>query len=198
MRKNLVALFCGACFASVLAAAEPKICTCADAKLKNEWCNPCKVGYVAGIQIKSEALFEALDAHGHTIDPAAIQCHTCKKALETDGFCDQCVMGFVSKQAYLSRLSYHLAKGRYTETAEVKCLTCKGHVQEPGWCKTCSVGMVGNVAFKDKKDYEDASKHYKLLLDAIRESARCELCAAAMITGGKCPRCKDDRDAGDK
>ena len=49
-------------------------CTCALAKIDNGWCNKCEVGYVAGVTINSQMLFEALDAHGHEIGPDGIQC----------------------------------------------------------------------------------------------------------------------------
>ena len=40
-------------------------CTCVAAKLSNAWCESCKVGYLAGLRIPSERLFDTLDAHGH-------------------------------------------------------------------------------------------------------------------------------------
>ena len=86
-------------------------CACARAKLENEWCKACGVGYVAGLKMKSLLLWEELDAHGHKIDPKVMQCATCRAALDVDGFCEKCSIGFVAKQAYLSRLSYYLAKG---------------------------------------------------------------------------------------
>src|SRR5262245_42365985 len=62
--------------------SSPECPTCAQAKLKNQWCDHCGVGYVAGAPIRSKILFEALDAHGHDLVLAAIQCPECKAAIE--------------------------------------------------------------------------------------------------------------------
>ena len=42
-----------------------EICTCAEARSVNGWCEAHAVGYVAGLEIRSAELFEALDTHGH-------------------------------------------------------------------------------------------------------------------------------------
>ena len=165
-------------------------CACATARVDNGWCAACKVGYVAGFRIPSHALFEALDAHGHDINPASIKCESCKKALETDGFCEKCRMGFLRGKAYVSRLNYHLAHGKIRNPADIKCGTCKANTAKYGWCDVCKVGMVGHVALADKRHYEPAAREAEILVRAIALAEKCELCAAAMVLDGKCPRCK--------
>ena len=80
-------------------------CTCDVAKLKGGWCSKCETGYLAGVPIKSELLFEELDAHGHDIDPRAIRCGICKEAMKSNSYCDQCRIGWIDKKAYMSRLT---------------------------------------------------------------------------------------------
>ena len=173
-----------------LQASLPADCSCELAKKKDGWCRQCKVGYVASIQVPSAALFEALDAHGHDIDPKRLRCASCKKALENDGFCDRCRMGFVKKQAYLSRLTYYVARGKVTERSKITCATCRKNAQTYGWCESCKVGRIGNFALDKKADLEEAQKAFKLLERAIRMLDRCETCAVALFTGGRCRACK--------
>lgn len=101
-------------------------CTCARAKLRNGWCSACRVGYVAGIPVRSAMLFEALDAHGHDIDPSSIECAECRAAIGADGFCPTCRRGFVQGQLYFSRLTYAIAKGSFADPAAISCLRCRG------------------------------------------------------------------------
>lgn len=82
-------------------------------------------GFVAGIKVSSGALFEALDAHGHEIDPGALTCAVCKEAWRRGGFCDRCRMGFVNGLAYLSRLTYHIATGAVEDPELIACARCR-------------------------------------------------------------------------
>ena len=100
-------------------------CTCPDSKVSSGWCRACQVGYVASVEIRSALLFEALDAHGHQINPDSIECGSCRTALESDGFCDACKRGFVAKELYFSPLTYHLAKGKVRDTSRIACRTCR-------------------------------------------------------------------------
>ena len=109
--------------------------------------------------------------------------------MESDGFCDQCRVGFVDKLAYHSRLTYHIATGDVKEPSQIKCTACKSNMQEGGWCHTCDTGMIGNVAIRDKKIFKHAAEAFDLFKRAIAKSRSCELCAVAMITGAKCPKC---------
>lgn len=168
----------------------PPGCTCAANKLKPGWCEVCKVGYLASIKIESKMLFETLDAHGHDIDPTRFQCETCKKAIKEGGYCDGCRMGFIRGQAYLSRLTYQLARGVPRDVVTIECATCRKNAERFGWCERCRTGMVGNVAIADKREFERTVPEVQRLLDAIKMLTTCETCGIALFSGGYCPVCK--------
>ena len=165
-------------------------CTCAAAKMKGGWCGACKVGHIASVRIESEELFEFLDAHGHHINPATIRCKSCVAAIKSDGFCDRCGMGYVDELAYVSMLTYSVAKGTPVEPSKIACGKCSEHAKGFGWCETCKVGMIGNVAIRDKRAYEPASKAMERLLIANETAKRCETCAIAIVADATCPKCK--------
>ena len=165
-------------------------CTCPLAKVNNGWCNECAVGYVAGVTIDSQMLFEALDAHGHDIGPGGIQCPSCLQEIEIDGYCDHHRIGWVNQQAYFSTLTYRLAKGQAKDISNISCQICQANAQMQGWCDACQVGMVGNVAFGNKEDFQQASQPYAVLLAAVEVAGTCETCAGAMLFDSTCPVCK--------
>ena len=115
----------GPLFLAGATAPTPTGCMCAIAKLKGGRCPACKIGFIASVKIQSEMLFEALDADGRDVDPVRISSATCKKAIAAYGFCDQRRMGIVHRQAYLSRRTYHLAKGEPRTPNNLACSTCK-------------------------------------------------------------------------
>ncbi|MCZ6612336.1 MAG: hypothetical protein O6941_06850, partial [Planctomycetota bacterium] len=149
------------------AAPTNTACICPVAKVNNGWCSQCALGYVAGVTIESEMLFEALDAHGHDIDPGGVQCRSCRKAMEIDGFCDRCQLGWVRQQAYFSTLTYWLANGQAKDVSKITCPICKANADQLGWCASCGVGMVGNVALPTKEGFEQASRPYRVFLAAV-------------------------------
>lgn len=165
-------------------------CTCEIAKLKGGWCTKCQTGYLAGVRIKSEFLFEVLDAHGHDIDLKAIRCERCRQARKSNGFCDRCRIGWIDNKAYMSRLTYHLTKGEAKVVADMKCPICRRNAARGGWCEKCRLGMVGSVAIKERSDFDHALEAYRRLLDAVQLSKRCEMCAVALMSDGLCTRCK--------
>ena len=176
---------------AVLAVADALAadCTCKAARLNGGWCSECNVGYVAAVGIESADLFEALDAHGHEIDPQRIECSSCQKALRSDGFCERCRMGFVKKQAYLSRLTYHLALGKQTAAENITCKTCTDLAGKTGWCDKCRIGWIGFVSTDRKKDYAKAARAYAIVVAAVKMLQKCDTCAVAMVTGARCPSC---------
>ena len=125
-------------------------CTCALERTRNGWCESCGVGWVDQTMVRSKLVYETLDLHGHDIDARSLPCERCREAVETDGFCEKCGRGFLGGRAYLSSLSYHLARG---ERAVV----------------------------------EDDLRLLALALETVE---RCELCAAAMVIDGNCPKCR--------
>jgi hypothetical protein len=137
-------------------AAIASVCTCELERQRNGWCAVHNLGYVADYTIRSKALYDALDAHGHDVDVAGMPCESCREAARTDGFCTKHARGFVGGRAYLSRLAYHLARGE-----------------------------------RDKVQAE-----LGLLATAMQTVDRCELCAAAMIIDGTCPKCRLSYQAG--
>ncbi len=165
-------------------------CACALARETNGWCRDCEVGYLASIRIPSPMLFEALDAHGHAIDPNLLRCDVCRKAIETDAFCERSRIGYVGKQAYLSKLAYYAARGEVKNRPTLDCVTCRKNAEHHGWCESCGIGMVGDLALENRADLEDARQAFDLLGRALRKLATCETCAVATATGGRCPVCK--------
>ncbi|HZM70157.1 MAG TPA: hypothetical protein VFB95_07300 [Candidatus Cryosericum sp.] len=160
---------------------------CEEAKRDGGWCEAAGVGYVAGVEIRSRPLFEALDAHGHDIVPEYVTCETCKKAMRTDGFCPSHLMGYVKGKAYLSPLTYQIARARRIDPATLTCPECRRHAQGIGWCEKDQVGIAGHLAIADRQAFSEFQKAYETLLAAIEVSARCETCAAAMVADGYCP-----------
>lgn len=185
---------------AALAAAADAPCTCREAKLVNAWCKHCEVGYVAGIEVPYPMLFEALDAHGHDIDPASVTCPSCRRALVCDGYCEIDRYGFVDGRLYFSKLTWLVARGERRDVASLTCPVCRASAttrradaeHSPAWCETCKVGMIGNVAFRDRAMFDQAVKEYRMLLAAIETSRRCEYCGVARFLGSSCPRCHID------
>jgi len=188
----VVGIWCGMLAAALVAQDKPSqiVCRCPQAKLKSEWCEACKVGYVGGVRVVSPLLFETLDAHGHDVDPAAIVCPNCRKMIQVDGFCDACGIGFNGGQAYVSRLTYHLARGKVVDATHLACATCRANAEKFGWCEKCNVGMVGNVKYEHRREYEPAVKAFERLLAAVRMLEKCETCGVAMWGDGQCSKCR--------
>lgn len=170
------------------AKARQAACTCEAARLDTGWCERHGVGYVASIPIRSRMLYETLDAHGHTLDPSAFTCESCREAIRTDGFCEQDRIGFVNTQAYFSRLTYELARGEKRLSDTIACRVCRKHSESHGWCDKCRVGMIGAVQTKDHRGYDKASAAMKILVAANEKATHCEGCAVAMITDSLCAR----------
>lgn len=162
-------------------------CTCATARLTDGFCPHCQVGWVAGVRITSKVLFEALDAHGHDIDVTMLGCEECVRAHATNGYCERSGIGWVNGLGYLSRLTYHLAKGERRDPQTIKCPVCRKNAASYGWCDKHRVGMIGPVAITNRQDYAVAAKAYRILLAANELVPQCELCAAALAANGRCP-----------
>lgn len=124
-------------------------CSCELERQRSGWCVACGVGYVAEVSIRSRALYDALDAHGHDVDVPGLACAECRAAAAADGFCARHERGFVGGRAFLSRLAYHLARGERDavqdelsllvaalETAE-RCELCAAAMVVDGTCPEC-------------------------------------------------------------
>ncbi len=165
-------------------------CRCAKARLINGWCRRCAVGYVGGVTIKSWLLFDYLDAHGHDIQPASLQCAGCQEALRNDGYCPRCRWGFVQKRLYFSRLTYCLGRGQVQAPAGLSCEACRQAAATAGWCERCAIGRIGPVTYTDRADYDAARVEYQRLLRAVEIADRCEFCALALLSGIPCVKCE--------
>jgi tetratricopeptide (TPR) repeat protein len=162
-------------------------CVCATAKRDNAFCDVHHRGYVAAVEIHSRLLWDTLDAHGHTLDLSTFTCESCRKAIATDGFCEDHRVGFLGGLAYFSRLTYELARGEKREPSGVACPVCRKNADSLGWCDTHGLGMIGAVAIKDRQAYDRAAKSVEILRAASKEAERCEHCAMAMVTDTQCP-----------
>jgi len=200
MRAFILMLATAAGTAGCTPSAPPGCPTCARARLANEWCDACKVGYVAGVPIQCKVVFECIDAHGHKLMLRTIECPSCKAAIAINGFCETCRIGWLDGLAYYSRLTYHLAKGKACDPATLGCAACRGNASRYGWCAACGVGMIGNVAIRDRKDFDDGCRGYDLMITAVEASRRCDVCGLAIMTDTSCFRCrktyKDGKEVG--
>ncbi len=183
-------------------------CSCSVARQEHRWCAHCEVGYVAGQPVPSRSLFEALDAHGHDIDPTKIRCESCQKALSTDGFCDKCCFGFNGGLLYFSPLSWCVAKGTPRGVAESRPKTpsqpqskpAKGpcsveHVGLPKdtqFCESCGEGIVGNVVFTEAHLFDIARDELRCLRLSVARLEECEICAIAQFLRSRCRQCDHD------
>lgn len=183
-------MVCFVCFAALWLhppqAYDPTVCRCAEARVQDGWCGKCKVGYFANVPIHSSMFFEMLDLHGHEIDPQKTRCPTCRAALKTGGFCEDCRMGYIDGRGYFSHLCYAFAKGTKLD-ASTRDL--EGRTVRRGWCKYHQRGRVANRIFTRYDEYLDAQKWFAILNDAVAKIDECETCAEAMIANGQCFRC---------
>ena len=178
-------------FAVAVGGAILAQCTCNEATRHNGWCDVHGVGYVAGVKITSGAVFHALDAHGHHVPSERLHCDTCLEAHDAgNGFCETHRIGWVDSQAYLSPLTYYLARGRPVDPAGIDCPICGKNAESHGWCASCNVGHVGHVVIEDRKEFEELERVLRILHTANETALRCETCAAVMILDGTCSKCK--------
>ena len=168
----------------------PAACTCTVALEIDGWCDVHRVGYVAGVEIRTQLLFEALDAHGHEVDLTSFDCPACRHAIETGGFCSEHRIGFVNGLAYFSRLTYLLARARSHGTPGAHRPECASAAAAGGWCESRDVGFVGSVVFRDRRDFDEVTRALDRVRRADAVGPRCEHCAAAMATDTICAVCK--------
>lgn len=170
------------------AVAHPQAtASCEEAKRTNAWCTSEKVGYIASVAIHSTFLYEVLDPHGHPILKSEVTCPTCLEAIETDGYCPAHKMGYVRGQAWMSSITWHLARAKPIDPKSITCQVCRRHVDGIGWCEKDKVGIAGYFAVTDRKEFESLTAAYQILLQANAMAEKCETCAGAMITDETCP-----------
>jgi hypothetical protein len=164
-------------------------CVCATSRVTNGWCAIHGFGYVGGLKIESAWLYEALDAHGHDLDLSTFACPACKKAIASDGYCEEHRIGFVRRQAYFSKLTYETAKAEPKDVAALGCPVCRKNAEDHGWCGKDKLGLVGPFAFRSRADYDEAVRALEIVRLAAVASKRCDHCAGAIITDTQCPFC---------
>ena len=188
MTRFLLACVCGAAF---LAVSSPAVVACpgCDQVVKDKEGFCCGKGMAFGINLTSEKLYKTLA--GVEMDSTKMKCGLCKKAAETDGKCAHCNVQFAKGKAYKSPVSYALAKG--DPIAKEKVAKCKGcliaHSTDKR-CTACDVGFVAQRMFKGVDLYEAARVAFATLTEAAKVAQKCEACAIAMVTDGKCDKCK--------
>ena len=148
----------------------------------------CGKGKAFGVKLASKKLYTALA--GHKIDSYDIKCPGCKKAAKTSGRCDHCNVGAADGKFYHSKVSHVLAKGKPMSAKEAKhCSACATAHKSNSFCSGCSAGFVAGRLFRGKTIHEAALAAYKTLAKAVKASSKCEACAVAMVTDGKCAHC---------
>lgn len=162
-------------------------CICARAKVHDGWCDPCGFGFVAGLKIPSKLLFTVID-HGHEVDPSILRCDTCKNAIESDGYCEKCNLGYYKKKLYLSPFTHFLALGDRVQPDQLKCPTCLKNMEEGGWCDVCKRGVFGNVAATRREHFDEAVAAFRRLKIGLANLEPCEICGVAMYSNGMCPK----------
>ncbi len=170
-------------------------CDHTEERATDGWCASCGLGFVADVPIASKLVFDALDAHGHELERAALACDTCREAYTAGGFCEACNIGWVASQAYFSQLSFQIARGERDPRDD--CPRCNELRGEHGWCATCEHGWIGNIRIADRGDFELGQAAYAGLLTALDDVERCELCAAARVARGVCPACRVSYQSGE-
>jgi len=163
-------------------------CICSKAKVHDGWCDPCKIGYVAGLKISSKLLFTTID-HGHEI-PSDTRCETCKKAIPVDEFCNACQVGYYQRKIYYSSFTHCLVKGVRVNREQVSCAACLRNMEEGGWCDVCKRGIFGNVSVMQQAHFDQAVASFRRLKLGLAHLDQCELCGIAMYSNGMCPKCE--------
>lgn len=169
---------------------------CLEARETNGWCDPCAVGWVGDVRLRSRYLWHVLDAHGHRLELEKLDCVGCAQAYLDDGFCEESKIGFLDGEAYFSRLTWLLASAGRREELPTACSVCGDGRHREGWCETCSRGWVGRRFLRDRERFEMLRHDLEILRIAAEASVRCEHCAAAIVTDSRCPRCKTRYRAG--
>jgi len=195
-RRSLLLVIVLALHGAPAAAHVQSTASCEEARRINGWCTTGDVGYVASVPIHSRFLYEVLDAHGHEIIKSEVACATCRRALETDGYCPAHKMGYVHGEAFMSPITYHLARARTIDPAAIRCPACRRHTQGIGWCEKDKLGIAGYFAVDDRSEFEALEAAYRVLLIANEMASRCETCAGAIITDGYCAIHRVRYDAG--
>jgi hypothetical protein len=131
-----------------------------------------------------------MDAHGHQLPVDSMTCAACRGLATTDGFCDDCRIGWYRGAAYFSRLTFEIARAEYLEPSAISCAQCRANAAAGGWCADCNRGMIGRFAVTNRADFDSGRQGLDRLIQAIAQSDRCENCAMCIITNSQCLDCR--------
>lgn len=185
MQRNGILTTAAVMLCSASAAwADCSSCT-ANAKTDG-WCDKCKVGYYDGVKLTFRPAYDVLQPVA--ADKLAEKCAGCKKAAASNGTCDQCHIRFIDKQGYKSWVAVHFAGAERFDAEKSKCDDCKRSKAAYRSCRACGANVIGNRSFKDVKAFEAALPARMALQSA--SATKCEGCAVAVLTNGKCEKCK--------
>lgn len=191
----------GLCAATVLAvAAVPAMASdcpeCTKIKAAGHgFCDHCKFGMIYATEIKNEKLYDVLAGEDGMINELKNgECQGCKKAAESNGHCDHCGIFVANGHVFLAKTAWQLALGTPVTDADIVkmlkgCPGCGKASKENGFCSGCSMGYVGGNCYKSKDLYDGAVKAIAVFKDAIKDTAKCEQCAIARVSDGKCRAC---------
>lgn len=134
-------------------------CRCEYIRLHNGWCQEDSVGYLAGVRVPSFVLMEALDPEGHVVDPASLECASCREALKSGGLCARCGLGIVGNRIFASKLSFYAARGDTSGTGVAReQALLRSAVGELTRCEPCAIALyfgsycpLCNVSYVDGK-----------------------------------------------
>lgn len=168
---------------------------CDKAKASDGWCGDCKMGFVAGITMKSRALYDALMGKEVTAEQAS-KCGGCQAAFASNGTCNECHVAFANHKMYRSPFAARLAMGKPIDRKAL-CKECQEHcakataeemAKHSGWCDACKAGFVNGKTYTSKESFQQAMDAHTLLTKAAE--AKCDGCAVAMVCDGACGECK--------
>lgn len=160
------------------------------------FCDRCDKGTIFGVKLKSKDLYTVLAGFEEGADALAkSSCDGCQKAAKTNGFCKSCGIGIADKHLYMSKFAHAIARGKSIHTAPTSeyikaCSGCTKNADDHGFCKGCDRGIVAERAHDSKSFYDSALVAYDVIKKAVKTSAKCEKCAVAMVSDGKCGECK--------
>lgn len=188
-RRMFLVIF-AVCPIAVRTLADDKSCTCAGVRKSGEgWCRKCESGAMYGVAIKSHKLYEALQG-SPVADVSSIRCLECRKAAKSKGTCERCHLNFYEGKMYKSAIARALAEGRSFDAAKSKCCLCRDNSRKGvvAFCANCDAGPIGGRLYHGEAVFKKAEAALGILKAAAM--TKCEGCAIAMITDGKCDHCK--------
>ena len=124
---------------------------------------------------------------------------TCALERQRNGWCTVCRVGYVADTPIHSKALYDTldAHGHDVDVAGLACASCRAAARSDGFCVEHARGFVGGRAYLSRLAYhlargerEKVQSELGLLALAVQTVEHCELCAAAMVLDGTCPKCR--------